>query len=89
MLEIHKKIVIDENQNPVAVQIPIEEFERLEEIIENYGLSKLMDETKDDERFLIEDAKKYYQSLKEHVESGCLNIAGANNGKRSDPQYLC
>lgn len=24
MLKIHKKIVIDENQNPVAVQIPIE-----------------------------------------------------------------
>ncbi|HHT9105985.1 MAG TPA: hypothetical protein ACFYD7_08955 [Candidatus Wujingus californicus] len=69
MLKIHKKIVIDENQNPVAVQIPIEEFARLEEIIENYGLSKLMDEVKDDERLSIEDAKKYYQSLKQHVES--------------------
>lgn len=69
MLKIHKKIVIDENQNPVAVQIPIEEFVRLEEIIENYGLSKLMDEVKDDERLSIEDAKKYYQSLKQHVES--------------------
>ena len=69
MLKIHKKIVIDENQNPVAVQIPIEEFARLEEIIENYGLSKLMDEVKDDERLSIEDVKKYYQSLKQHVES--------------------
>lgn len=69
MLKIHKKIVIDENQNPVAVQIPIEEFARLEEIIENYGLSKLMDEVKDDERLSIEDAKKYYQLLKQHVES--------------------
>ncbi|MEF9475724.1 MAG: hypothetical protein L0958_03340, partial [Candidatus Mariimomonas ferrooxydans] len=48
----------------VAVQIPIEEFERMEEIIENYGLSKLMDEVKNDERLSIEDAKKYYQSLK-------------------------
>ncbi len=69
MLKIHKKIVIDENQNPVAVQVPIEEFARLEEIIENYGLSKLMDEVKDDERLSIEDAKKYYPSLKQHVES--------------------
>lgn len=69
MLKINKKIVIDENQTPVAVQIPIEEFARLEEIIENYGLSKLMDEVKDDERLSIEDAKKYYQSLKQHVES--------------------
>ena len=64
MLKIHKKIVIDENQKPVAVQVPIEEFERLEEIIENYGLSKLMDEVKNDERLSVEDAKKYYQSLK-------------------------
>ncbi len=64
MLKIHKNIVFDESQKPVAVQIPIEEFERLEEIIENYGLSKLMDEVKDDERLSVEEAKKYYQSLK-------------------------
>ncbi len=69
MLKIHKNIVLDESQKPVAVQIPIEEFERLEEIIENYGLSKLMDEVKNDERLSVEDAKKYYQSLKWNVES--------------------
>ncbi|TVL99979.1 MAG: hypothetical protein CV087_15765 [Candidatus Brocadia sp. WS118] len=69
MLELHKKIVIDENSKPIAVQIPIEEFERLEEVIENYGLSKLMDEVKSDERVTGEDAKKYYQSLKQNVES--------------------
>jgi hypothetical protein len=45
-----------------------EEFEQLEEIIENYGLSKLMDEVKDDERLSVENAKKYYQSLKQNVE---------------------
>jgi len=64
MLEIHKKIVLDEYQKPLAVQIPIDEFERLEDIIENYGLSKLIDEVSDDERLTGEDAKKYYQSLK-------------------------
>ena len=63
MLKIHKNVVLDENQKPTAVQIPIEDFKRLEEIIENYGLAKLMDEVKDDERLSIEDAKKYYQSL--------------------------
>lgn len=44
MLEIHKKIVVDENLKPIAVQIPIDEFERMEEVIENYGLAKLMEE---------------------------------------------
>ena len=69
MLEIHKKIVIDEYKNPIAVQIPIEEFERIEKVIENYGLAKLMDEVKEDERLSSEDAKRYYQSLKQHVEN--------------------
>ena len=64
MLKIHKSVVLDENQKPTAIQIPIEDFERLEEIIENYGLAKLMDEVKDDERLSIEDAKNYHQSLK-------------------------
>ncbi|MBI5745723.1 MAG: hypothetical protein HZA13_01815 [Nitrospirae bacterium] len=68
MLELHKNIVLDEHQKPFAVQIPIEEFERLEEILENYGLSKIMDEVKDDERLSVEDAKVYYQSLKTNVE---------------------
>jgi F0F1-type ATP synthase beta subunit len=69
MLTIHKKIVLDEDQKPMAVQIPIEEFEQLENIIENYGLSKLMDEAKNEERLSVENAKKYYQSLKQNVES--------------------
>ncbi len=69
MLELHKKIVIDENEKPVAVQIPIEEFERMEEVIENYGLAKLMDEVKSDERLTFEDAQKYYRTLKQNVES--------------------
>ena len=64
MLKIHKNIVLDENQKPVAVQIPLSDFERLEEVIENYGLAKLMDEVKDDERLSIEEAKTYYQPLK-------------------------
>jgi hypothetical protein len=68
MLKIHKKILLDEKQKPVAVQIPIEEFDLLEELIENYGLSKLMDEVKDDKRLSVAEAKNYYQSLKRNVE---------------------
>ena len=68
MLEIHKKIVLDEDEKPFAVQIPIDEFERLEEVIENYGLAKLMDEVKDGERLSVQEAKTYYESLKEDVE---------------------
>lgn len=69
MVKIHKKVVLDENQKPFAVQVPIEEFERLEEILENYGLSKLMDEVANDEKLSVENAKTYYQALKTNVES--------------------
>jgi PHD/YefM family antitoxin component YafN of YafNO toxin-antitoxin module len=69
MLVLHKSIVLDENQKPIAVQIPIEEFERMEEVIENYGLSRLMDEVADDEQLSVEEAKHFYRSLKEDVES--------------------
>lgn len=70
MLEVHKNYVLDENEQPVAVQIPIAEFERIEEILENFGLAKLMEETDNDERLSGDEAKKYYESLKgNNVES--------------------
>jgi hypothetical protein len=69
MLEIHKNIVLDESQKPIAVQIPIEEFERLEEIIENYGLARLMEDVSNDEQLSVQEAKSIYRSLKENVES--------------------
>lgn len=50
MLEIHKHYVLDENQIPIAVQIPLAEFERLEEAIENYGLAQLINEVQDEKR---------------------------------------
>ena len=64
MLEIHKSYVLDENQIPIAVQIPLAEFERLEEAIENYGLAQLINEVQDEERLTGEDAYNHYTSLK-------------------------
>jgi len=69
MLEIHKSIVLDEDQKPIAVQVPIEEFELMEEVIENYGLAKLMDEVADDKQLSVQEAKDFYRSLKQDVES--------------------
>ncbi|MFB2834595.1 hypothetical protein [Floridanema evergladense] len=64
MLEIHKNIVLDENQQPIAVQIPIAEFEKIEEILEDYGLAKLIEQSENEERLSKEEALKYYNSLK-------------------------
>ncbi len=63
MLKIRKNILYDENNNPIAVQIPFEDFKILEEIIENYGLSKMMEEIEED--FLsYEESLNYYNELK-------------------------
>ncbi len=67
MLKIHKSIVLDESQKPIAVQIPIKEFEQIEEIVVNYGLSKLIDEVSYNEQFSVKDAKNDYQSLEQNV----------------------
>jgi hypothetical protein len=63
MLEIHKNYILDENQRPIAVQVPIAEFEQIEDILENIGLAKLMEETEDkeDERLSKPETLKCYQ----------------------------
>lgn len=69
MLNINKYYIYDESQNPVAIQLSITDFERLEEIIENYGLAQLMDDTSTEELLTGETAFQYYQSLKNEMDS--------------------
>jgi len=49
MQTLAKNYILDENQNVIAVQIPIAEFEQLEELLENYGLLQLMEDPIDSE----------------------------------------
>jgi len=65
MLEVNKNYVLDTNQNPIAVQIPIAEFEKIEEILEDYGLAQLIEEVRNDETLDQEEARSYIKSLKE------------------------
>ncbi len=65
MLQISKKLIIDENQKPVAVIIPIEEFKKIEQILEDYGLAKLIEESEKEEILNYEEAIEFYKSLKD------------------------
>lgn len=70
MLNLRKSYVLDENHKAIAVQIPIEEFEQIEEILENYGLVSLISENEESEHLSKAEALTYYQSLKDtHVDS--------------------
>lgn len=70
MLEIPKQYVLDEQQRPLAVQIPIAVYNQIEEILEDLGLAKLMQDVENDDLLFEEDAYSYYQSLK------IKNVAG-------------
>jgi hypothetical protein len=61
---LEKKYIIDEKNQKVAVQIDIETFEKIEEILENYALVQLMKENEEEETLNLENAKAYYQILK-------------------------
>jgi PHD/YefM family antitoxin component YafN of YafNO toxin-antitoxin module len=63
MLDIKKRYVIDENDRRVAVQIDLETFEKIEELLENSGLAHSIAEAAADDRLDLEAAKEYYASL--------------------------
>ena len=70
MLEINKNYVLDKDQKPIAVQIPIAEFEKIEEILEDYGLAKMIEEVENDPTLSKEEALKYLASINNNnVES--------------------
>ena len=64
MLDIKKEFVVTNSNRKKAVLIDIETFERIEEILETYGLGKYMEEIKDEEILSIKDASSYYKTLK-------------------------
>ena len=63
MEAIKKQYIVDENNNKVAVQLDLKTFEKIEEIMENYALFKLMNEDGDEELLDLESAKEYYSKL--------------------------
>lgn len=64
MLPIQKKYLTDENLKPVAVQVDIQTFEKIEQVLEDYALGCLIDENDPNENFTLNEAEAYYRSLK-------------------------
>jgi hypothetical protein len=60
---ITKKYIVDENNRKIAVQIPIEDFEKIEQLLEDYALFHLMKENQDTELLDQADAQTYYKQL--------------------------
>ncbi len=63
MEQFPRNYIVDESNRRVAVQIDIETFEKLEEVVENYGLVQFMREVESETPLSVNEAKKYYDTL--------------------------
>ncbi len=63
MSDIKRKYIVDENNKRIAVQLDINTFEKIEEIIENYALVQLIKEAEKEETLSVNEAKNFYKSL--------------------------
>jgi hypothetical protein len=64
MLDIKKTYLTDENKRPVAVQIDIKTFEKMEQLLEDYALGKFIEENDTEENLSLNEAQEYYNQLK-------------------------
>jgi len=63
-MNIERTYIINENNQRIAVQLDIDTFERIENILENYALAQLMDEDAEGEATLNHDqAMAFYRTL--------------------------
>lgn len=63
MLEIKKTYVTDSRKRPVAVQVDIQTFEKMEQLLEDYALGQFIGENDPEDNLSVAEAKAYYESL--------------------------
>ena len=59
VMNIKRQYIVDEQNRRVAVQVDIKTFEQIEEVLENYALSRLMKNTKNDEMLSLREAVSF------------------------------
>jgi hypothetical protein len=63
MTDIPRKYIKDDRNQTIAVQLDIDTFEKIEELLENYGLVELMKQTEGTEKLAAAEAKAFYRTL--------------------------
>jgi len=67
MEKIKKKYIFNKNKKPIAVQMDISTFERIEQLLEDYALGQLMN-VNDPEGYLsLEEASEIYSKPKDNL----------------------
>ena len=63
IIDFKKKYIVNKQMEPIAVQLDIKTFKKIEETLENFALAQYMNETESDEMFTLKEAKEYYKKL--------------------------
>jgi PHD/YefM family antitoxin component YafN of YafNO toxin-antitoxin module len=63
MLAIKKEYVVNNNNKKKAVLLPIDTFNKMEELLENYGLAKYMNDVKEEKNMSLNQARKHYATI--------------------------
>lgn len=63
MLDIKKTYVTDSRKRPIAVQVDIQTFEKMEQLLEDYALAKYINENNPDDALSVAYAKAFYETL--------------------------
>ncbi len=58
-----KQYIVDEQNRRVAVQIDIETFEKIEDLLEDYALYELMQQASENEALNLNEARAFYDAL--------------------------
>jgi ASC-1-like (ASCH) protein len=69
MFDLKPSYVTDSGNKKVAVQLAIKTYEKIEEVLENYGLYKLIADEPAGESLEVDQAKAYYKKLKKKKRS--------------------
>ncbi len=64
MLKIKKTYVTDEKKKPIAVQIDIDTYQKIEQLLEDYALGQFINENDPGENLSLNEAKTYYEKIR-------------------------
>ena len=64
MVEIKKLILTDDKKRPVAVQVDIKTFNKIEQLLEDYALVQFIEENDPSENLTLDEAKEVYRKMK-------------------------
>lgn len=64
MLNLNEKYILNKQQKKIAVQLNIETFKKIEDVLEDYALGQYIEASIDEEKMTLEEAKNAYKKIK-------------------------